>query len=308
MRAPYIIVIGNQKGGTGKSTAAMHLIVSLLRHGHRVGAIDLDARQGTLSRYLENRRDYATRRRLALEHPDVRAVHVSELERRTDAIDEERRRLATALNELSNCEYVVIDTPGADNTLSRLGHTHADTLITPINDSFVDLDLLAVVDPDTLNVVSPSRYSEMVWEQKKARAVHNRRPVDWIVIRNRVASLASRNQRNVDQVLNALAGRIGFRTAAGFGERVIFRELFLKGLTLLDLRSDGTDVPLTLSHVAARQEVRTLLAAIGFSEVTEEQAPPGSAPADTAPVEPVAVEPVAQGQAPTGNHLGRSAA
>ncbi len=287
MSGPYIIVIGNQKGGTGKSTTAMHLIVSLLRHGHAVGAIDLDARQGTLSRYLENRRDYAQRRQLALEHPELRAVHASELESRTDAIDEERRDLAAALHDLSACEYIVIDTPGADSTLSRLGHTYADTLITPMNDSFVDLDLLAVVDPDTLQVVRPSRYSEMVWQQKQARAVHNGRPIDWIVIRNRIASLASRNQRNVGQVLKALAGRIGFRSAPGFGERVIFRELFLKGLTLLDLRENGADVPLTLSHVAARQEVRTLLAAIGFTEVPDEpetrQPPPDEAPAAPAP-------------------------
>lgn len=287
MSGPYIIVIGNQKGGTGKSTTAMHLIVSLLRHGHSVGAIDLDARQGTLSRYLENRRDYAERRQLSLEHPELRAVHVSDLERRTDAVDEERSNLAAAMHDLSACEYIVIDTPGADSTLSRLGHTYADTLITPMNDSFVDLDLLAVVDPDTLQVVSPSRYSEMVWEQKKARAIHNGRPVDWIVIRNRMASLASRNQRNVDQVLKALAARIGFRSAPGFGERVIFRELFLKGLTLLDLRENGADVPLTLSHVAARQEVRTLLSAIGFSEVPDQ---PG-APQDTSDEPPGAPSP-----------------
>ena len=281
MNGPYIIVIGNQKGGTGKSTTAMHLIVSLLRHGHRVGAVDLDATQGTLSRYLENRRDYASRRQLAIEHPQRRAVYASELDNRSDAIEEERRRLAQALRELSACEYIVIDTPGADNTLSRLGHTYADTLITPMNDSFVDLDLLATVDPDTLEVVAPSRYSEMVWEQKKAHATHNRRPVDWIVIRNRVAALSSRNNRNVDRVLKALAGRIGFRTAPGFGERVIFRELFLKGLTLLDMREDGADVPLTLSHVAARQEVRTLLAAIGFSEVPDA---PGTA--EQEPIDP----------------------
>jgi chromosome partitioning protein len=280
LTGPYIIVLGNQKGGTGKSTTAMHLIVSLLRHGHRVGAIDLDATQGTLSRYLENRRDYAARRGLGIVLPTLRAVYASELNSRTDAIAEERRRLAQALSELAACEYVVIDTPGADHSLSRLGHTYADTLITPMNDSFVDLDLLAAVDPDTLEVVAPSRYSEMVWEQKKARAVHNRRPVDWIVIRNRVAALASRNNRNVDKVLKALADRIGFRTAPGFGERVIFRELFLKGLTLLDLREDGTDVPLTLSHVAARQEVRTLLAAIGFSEVPEESGAAARAPVD----------------------------
>jgi chromosome partitioning protein len=88
----------------------------------------------------------------------------------------------------------------------------------------------------------------------------DRGSIDWIVVRNRLSTLDTRNKRNMEKVLASLAKRIGFRTAPGFGDRVIFREMFLSGLTLLDLRDTGTK--LTMSHIAARQEVRDLLNAV----------------------------------------------
>jgi chromosome partitioning protein len=56
---PYVIVVGNEKGGSGKSTAAMHLIVALAKLDFKLGSIDLDARQSSLSRYIANRREHA---------------------------------------------------------------------------------------------------------------------------------------------------------------------------------------------------------------------------------------------------------
>ena len=161
---------------------------------------------------------------------------------------------------------MVIDTPGSDSTLSRLGHSYADTLITPLNDSFLDLDLLARVDVEGRKVEAPSVYSQMVWEQRQQRAQAARPPIDWVVMRNRLAHIDARNKRAMADLLAQLAKRIGFRLAPGFGERVIFRELFLKGLTLLDLREERTGVALNLSHVAARQEVRALLRALALPE------------------------------------------
>lgn len=266
-RRPHIIVVGNEKGGTGKSTTAMHLIVGLLRDGWEVGAIDLDARQGTLSRYFDNRRVTAARRDIALPHPHYRRVPRSTLAVRAAAEAEEADRLDEALAGLANCDFIVIDTPGSDNALSRLGHSHADTLITPLNDSFVDLALLAEVDPETHAIVAPSTYAEMVWDQKKARALRGGAAIDWIVTRNRLSALDSRNRRNMDAALDALARRIGFRLAPGFGERVIFRELYLLGLTLLDIRDQGTGIELSMSHIAALQEVRALMHAIGLGEM-----------------------------------------
>jgi chromosome partitioning protein len=258
-----VIVLGNEKGGSGKSTTAMHLIVGLLRDGYRVGAIDLDARQGTLSGYLAARQAFAAARKVDLPVPRHLSVFRSELDSRAEAEVEEAARFEAALADLSrDCDIVVIDCPGADTYLSRLGHGAADTLITPINDSFVDFAMLAKVDPERIEVVHPSIYSEMVWQARKRRFARDRGRIDWIVMRNRMGANEARNKRDVGSTLDALAKRIGFRTVKGFGERVIFRELYLQGLTLMDVREAGLGIQLGMSHVAARAEVRALIGAI----------------------------------------------
>ena len=259
----HLIVLGNEKGGSGKSTTAMHLVVGLLRDGYRVGAIDLDARQGTLSGYLASRHAYAQRHGVELPIPQAASVFRSELDSRADAEAEERTQLEAALATLSaDCEIIVVDCPGADTNLARLAHASADTLITPINDSFVDFAMLARVDPDNHAVISPSTYSEMVWEARKRRFARDRTRIDWIVMRNRMGSTEMRNKRDVGATLETLAKRIGFRTVKGFGERVIYRELYLQGLTLMDVREAGLQIQLGMSHIAARAEVRALLSAI----------------------------------------------
>jgi chromosome partitioning protein len=190
-------------------------------------------------------------------------VHRSDLDSRADAQAEESQRFIAAFSELSrDCDVVVIDCPGSDTFLSRLGHAQADTLITPINDSFVDFAMLAKVEPDNHDVVQPSIYSEMVWEARKQRFKRDRGRIDWIVMRNRLGASEARNKRDVGTTLEALAKRIGFRTVKGFGERVIFRELYLQGLTLMDVREAGLGIQLGMSHVAARAEVRSLIGAI----------------------------------------------
>ncbi len=262
-RRAQIIVLGNEKGGSGKSTAAMHLIVGLLRDGYRVGAIDLDARQATLTGYLAAREAFAAAKNIPLPQPRHAAVHRSEHDSRAEAEAEEKTRFAEALAGLSkDCDIVVIDCPGSDTHLSRLGHAHADTLVTPINDSFVDFAMLARVEPDRHDIVNPSIYSEMVWEARKRRFARDRGRIDWIVMRNRLGASEARNKRDVGTTLEALAKRIGFRTVRGFGERVIFRELYLMGLTLMDVKEAGLGIHMGMSHVAARAEVRSLIGAI----------------------------------------------
>ncbi len=242
-----VIVLGNEKGGSGKSTTAMHVIVGLLRHGYRIGAIDLDARQATLAAYLAARGAFSASRQVALPMPRYASVYRSDRDSRADAEAEERSAFEAALADLSqDCDIVVVDCPGADTYLSRLGHSYADTLITPINDSFVDFAMLAQVDPENHEVIRPSIYSEMVWE--------------------------ARNKRDVGATLESLARRIGFRTVKGFGERVIFRELYLQGLTLMDVREAGLGIQLGMSHVAARAEVRALVGAIRKPEIAAEAA------------------------------------
>jgi chromosome partitioning protein len=273
------MVLGNEKGGTGKSTTAAHLIVALLKRGFSVGSIDLDARQGSLSRFLENRADYAKRAGLPLELPEHRRIHRSEADARGAAEWEEKRALEGAVAALADRNFIVMDTPGSDSFLSRAGHACAEILITPMNDSFLDLDLLARIDTEGHQILGPSLYSQMVWEQRQQRAIARLPPMDWIVMRNRLSHIDARNKREIGRLLELLSERIRFRLAPGFGERVIFRELFPKGLTLLDLREDDSAIPLSMSHVAARQEVRALLRAIGLPE-----APDGAARAETAPI------------------------
>jgi chromosome partitioning protein len=287
-RAPgraHVLVIGNEKGGSGKSTTALHVAVALMTEGARVATLDLDARQGTLSRYLENRAGFAERRGVDLPMPRHASVVLSTLNDRQSAEADERARLEAALEPaVGAADFVIIDTPGSDTYLSRLAHTWADTLLTPLNDSFIDLDLLARIDPDTLRIARPSIYAEAVWKQRQLRAMQGGHPVDWIVMRNRLSSLAARNKRDMASVIETLSKRIGFRVAAGLSERVIYKELFLRGLTLLDLKRGSGGPSLTLSHVAARQEVRDLVAALNLPRAVAPAPPdaPGTAPATPA--------------------------
>lgn len=260
-RKARIIVVGNEKGGTGKSTVAMHLAVSLLQGGASVQTIDLDARQATLTRYLENRRRRADRGH-ALCMPEHAAVPPTD-----DPAADERRFEEVLARARAEHDVVLIDTPGSNHPLSRLGHSHADILVTPLNDSFIDLDVLAKVDPDTQKISRPSHYSEMVWDTKKLRAMRGERAVvEWFVLRNRLSPLDARNKREMERLLGELAKRIGFCMVSGLCERVIYRELFLEGLTLLDL-GEGSGIEMSLSHVAARQELRRLVENLGLTRL-----------------------------------------
>jgi chromosome partitioning protein len=256
----HIIVFGNEKGGSGKTTAAMHIAVSLARMGKRVAAIDLDSRQRSLTRQLENRTAFRERSGVDIPIPDSHVVARSNLKSLDEGAAEEARKFADVLAEVeTQHDFIVIDTPGSDTQLSRIGHAAADTLVTPMNDSFVDFDLLARIDPQSYEIKQPSLYSDFVWDCRKKRLMARKPALDWVVMRNRISSTDTRNKRRMSGVLDKLAERISFRVAPGFGERIIFRELFPHGLTMLDLPQKALGIPLSMSHVAARQEVRELL-------------------------------------------------
>jgi chromosome partitioning protein len=266
-----VVVLGNEKGGTGKSTTAMHLIIGAMREGARVGSIDLDSGQASLSRYIANRREFADENGVALIMPEHHRLVLSQDDSRSRAGDEDKGRLIREIKRLSQANDIVfIDTPGGDTDIGRTAIRFADTLVTPINDSLIDLDLIARLEGDPPEPVGPSRFSEKVWEARKERASDGLGPIDWVVLRNRVSTLASRNRQAIEAALDELSGRFGFRVATGFGERVVFRELFLQGLTVLDLRESGTNVPLNMSHIAARREVRRLLEFIGLVDFGDE--------------------------------------
>ena len=266
----HVIIVGNEKGGSGKTTTSMHLITALMRLDLKVGSIDIDARQRSLTRYIENRKQTMEEHHTRLPMPTHRLVPKSTSNVKQDAEDEERERFETAINELLPvCDFIVIDGPGNDTHLSRLAHSYADTIITPINDSFMDLDLLGKVDGSTLKVLRPSIYSEMIWEQKLKRAKRDGGNIEWIVMRNRLSNIDARNKRFMTRAVQELSRRIGFRIAPGFSERVIFRELFLQGLTVLDVMDTSANVRVSLSHVAARQEIRDLLASLDLPKVND---------------------------------------
>lgn len=258
----HIIVTGNEKGGSGKSTTAMHVATALVRLGYRVGAMDLDLRQKSFGRYVENRRAFLARSDLHLPVPDYRdlpEITPDQVPPGENPYDARLSMAVAALEPVS--DFIVIDCPGSHTRLSQVAHSLADTLITPLNDSFVDFDLLARIDPDSGKILGPSIYSEMVWNARQLRAQAGLKPIDWIVLRNRLGAQQMHNKRKVGAALDDLSRRIGFRVAPGFAERVIYRELFPRGLTVLDLRETGVD-QLNLSNVAARQEVRDLMKAL----------------------------------------------
>ncbi|MBP9950993.1 MAG: division plane positioning ATPase MipZ [Cypionkella sp.] len=264
----HIIVVGNEKGGSGKSTTSMHVATALARMGHRVGALDLDLRQKSFGRYIENRLAYLARTGLVLPSPhyiDLPEADAALLNPGENPYDQRLSAAVSVLEPIS--DFIIIDCPGSHTRLSQVAHSLADTLITPLNDSFVDFDLLARVDPETGRVKGPSIYSEMVWGARQLRAQAGLRPIDWIVLRNRLGAQQMHNKKKVGSALEELSKRIGFRVAPGFSERVIFRELFPRGLTLLDLKDTGVD-QLNLSNIAARQEVRDLITALRLPNVT----------------------------------------
>ena len=263
----HIIVVGNEKGGAGKSTVSMHVAAALARLGHKVSALDLDLRQKTLGSYIGNRARFMEKSGLDLPGPsyhDLPEIDQSALQPGENIYD---RRLSAAVADLEpDSDFILIDCPGSHTRLSQVAHSLADTLITPLNDSFIDFDLLAHVDSDGTTILGPSVYSEMVWNARQLRAQAGLKPIDWVVVRNRLGAQQMVNKEKMGHALDNLARRIGFRTAPGFHERVIFRELFPRGLTLLDLKDIGVK-QLNISNVAARQELRDLIRALDLPGV-----------------------------------------
>jgi chromosome partitioning protein len=259
-RPARVIVVGNEKGGSGKSTVAMHIAMALIKSGQSVATIDLDSRQKSFTHYIENRRAWAQHVGRDLEIPEHLCLDATN--------DDNGQALTDAVDALvQGHSFIVIDTPGHDSDLTRRAHAMADTLITPLNDSFVDLDVLGTVDPETLGVTGTSHYAEMVEEARRQRQNLDGVTSNWIVLRNRLSTLGSRNKRLVGEGLQELSQRLNFRCIEGLAERLIFREFYPRGLTAVD---DLDEITLgtrpTMSHVTARLEIENLLGAMGLAD------------------------------------------
>jgi chromosome partitioning protein len=260
-RTSHVIVFANEKGGSGKTTTAMHVIVALLKAGQRVASIDVDSRQRSLSRYIANRRSWAKKIGVKLELPDHHAVDRASGRNMDENDAAEFAAFATAVTSVEQThDFVVIDTPATDSHLMRLAHAMADTLVTPLNDSFVDFDVLARIDPESYEVTAVNHYADVVTEARRQRRIIEEAVADWIVVRNRVGQFETKNGRQVMEGLEMLGRKLGFRLSEGFSERVIYRELFPRGLTVLDaLEQPALGQKSSLSHSAARQEVKILI-------------------------------------------------
>ena len=249
----HIIVISNEKGGTGKSTISMHLAIKLLNEGFSVATIDLDGRQGTLSKYIENREKFCQAKNVTLKTPSHHRFAPSE-----DVITSQYEILSK-IKELSlQFDAIIIDTPGTKNYLFDIAHLHADTLITPISDSLIDLNVMADIDFGNEKIRKPGHYASFVWETKKQLAAQGKPYLNWIVVGNKISSFNSNNKKIVFQYLEQISKLYGFRFLDGLKDRVIYKELFLEGLTVLDMKNDVLKHKMNMSHVAAKREVRSL--------------------------------------------------
>jgi len=304
---PHVVVIGNQKGGSGKSTFAMHIIVALLKAGKRVAYFDLDLNQLTLTRYLGNRHQWVRKHEQKLELPDHYSVTEEAAHRGVRSHGVDLRRLISQLKKTGQAhkddligsrvlshsadlrqfisqlrkigrahkhDFIVIDTPCGVQHLSLIAHGMADTLITPINDSLVDLDVLVAMEQSEQEP-QPSVYAKMVRRALEARRKVTGRTTDWIVVRNRLESVESSNQHQITQVLDVIQRTVGCRVARGLLERPVYREFFAAGLTVLDPIEGFKSVA-----VPARFEVQSLIREIGLIDEAgvEDEACPETEP------------------------------
>jgi chromosome partitioning protein len=254
MAGAHHIVFANEKGGTGKSTTAVHVAIALAARGAKVACIDLDTRQRTMHRYMENRAATVKRRNVNLAMPEFAVFEGDSL-----------AKLERITGEFENShDFLIFDTPGRDDKYARFVATRANTLVTPINDSFVDFDLIGQVDAETFKVKRLSFYAELIWEARKARAKSDGITIDWIVVRNRLHNMEARNQQRMTDAIAELSKRVGFRALAGLNERVIYRELFPSGLTLIDKGHLGQ---LATAHIVARQELRELVSGLALPDL-----------------------------------------
>ncbi|MBO9709650.1 MAG: AAA family ATPase [Caulobacter sp.] len=272
MAETRVIVVGNEKGGAGKSTIAVHLATALLYGGAKVALLDLDLRQCTSMRFFENRKAWVAGNDVTLPEPIPFRLSEDDVALAAAPEAEQVAKFEAAfLAAREAADFVLIDTPGGDTQISRMAHGLADLIVTPMNDSFVDFDMLGHVDPVTMELQKPSLYSLTVWEARKARALAGQRqPLDWVVLRNRLATTEARNRKRVEDRLTALSKRVGFRMGPGLRDRVIYRELFPFGLTIADLSPQVRPVPVSLQHLAARQELRALMHSLGLSAYSGE--------------------------------------
>lgn len=260
-RLARVIVVGNEKGGAGKSTIAALIATSMLYQGKRVSVIDLDLRQQSLSRLLANRRRWLPAAGVSAPMPleyKLADDPAQLADNQPAALALLREAVDLAMN---NSDILIIDTPGSDTAVSRAAHVQADQVITPMNDSFVDFDVLGLVDPVSLRLLRVSHYARQILRARDMRAKHGRM-LDWVVLRNRLTGTDTNNRQRLDKALTTLASDIGFRIGPSMRERVGYREMFPFGLTLADVAAKVKPGTTAGARQAARDEVDAMIASL----------------------------------------------
>ena len=113
------VVVGTQKGGSGKSSLATGLAIAAMEEGQRVAIIETDP-QGTVSNWARRR-----------DNPEPRVVQVN------TGIEIDRALLAL---KHAGCKLVVIDTAPTINTLSMSAFSAADFCLIPSRPSPADIE------------------------------------------------------------------------------------------------------------------------------------------------------------------------
>lgn len=265
----HIIVIGNEKGGSGKTTTAMHLTISLLNLHFRCATIDLDYRQQSFTHYIQNRKESCKKYGIELKIPNHHTLLPYNNDSKAECVLKDEQNIKEMVNACSaENDFIIIDTPGNDTNLSRAAHKIANTVITPINDSFVDLDLIGNLKSDDLSTKRPGIYSAMFWDAKMQRIKESREEINWFVVRNRLSTLDAINKRRMSDALLKLSKKFGFKIVPGFCDRVIFKELFLDGFTLHDA-GKVDKVRITPSMMSARLELTQFINSLAIPEIIE---------------------------------------
>jgi chromosome partitioning protein len=259
--ATHVIVLGNEKGGSGKSTLAIHLAVSLMLEGMRVVTIDLDARKQTLTQAIRNRRNWAKAQDIFLPTPDHHLLEQAETDSlRTNKWSDIEAFTRLLKNLRQHADFIIIDTPSQTCQLSTIAHAHADTLLTPMNDSMLDLNALAHITPNFGTLAATSPYTKAVQAARHERLAADGSKMDWVVLRNRLFGTDTPNYKAVGDALGALSNQVEFRLAQGMYEREIYREYFNLGLTALDpIESFAPHMRPTMHHMASRNEILNLI-------------------------------------------------